>query len=153
MVEKTWVICNQCTPCDGYPFKWPKLIGLSINLGEMQINWARTTILFVMVIPSKLQSVLKIVSCLAKLMKINSNLLINGRICNVNLVCDYFSTNYYLWKQWRKKGLRWLIEREMWEVKTSMSGREVGGEGSAFELCENERGRKGFFFFFFIELK
>ena len=148
MVEKTWVICNQCTPCDGYPFKWPKLIGLSINLGEMQINWARTTILFRMVIPSKLQSVLKIVSCLAKLMKINSNLLMNGRICNVNLVCDYFSTNYYLWKQWRKKGLRWLIEREMWEVKTSMSGRRWEVKALCLSYAKMKEGERAFFFFF-----
>ena len=36
----------------------------------------------------------------------------------------------------------------MWDVKASTSGREVGGEGSAFELCGNERGRKAVFFFF-----
>ena len=148
MVEKTWEKCNQCTPCDGYTFKWPKFTILSINLGEMQINWARTTILFVMVILSKVQSVLKIVSCLAKLMKINSNLFMNGMICNVNLVCDYLSTNYWLWKQWRKKGLSWLIGRERWEVKAFTSGREVGGEGSAFELCKNERGGVVVSFFF-----
>ena len=146
MVENTWEKCNQCTPCDIFMFKWPKFTALSINLGEMQINWARTTILFVMVILSKVQSLLKIVSCLAKLMKINSNLLMNGRICNVNLVCDYLSTNYCLWKQWREN-----IGRERWEVKASTLGREVGGEGSAFELCENERGREVVFFFFFYK--
>ena len=63
-------------------------------------------------------------------MKINSNLLMNGRICNVNLVYDNLSTKYYLWKQWREKGLRWL------------TGREMRGEGSTFELCKNERGRE-----------
>ena len=73
----------------------------------------------------------------------------NGRICNVNLVYDNLSTKYYLWKQWREKGLRWLTGRERWEVKASTLGREVGGEGSVFKLCENERGREVVFFFFY----
>ena len=49
------------------------------------------------------------------------------------------------------------MEREGFEVtnmKREVRGeglyvrREVGGEGSAFELCGNERGRKAVFFFF-----
>ena len=38
-------------------------------------------------------------------------------------------------------------------MKASTSGREMGGEGSAFELCENERGREAVFFFIIIIIK
>ena len=38
-------------------------------------------------------------------------------------------------------------------MKASTSRREVGGEGFAFELCENERGREAVFIFIFIKLK
>ena len=51
-------------------------------------------------------------------MKINLNLLMNGRICNLNLICDNLFTNYYLRKQLREKGVRGqklMLLNKIWE--------------------------------------